>query len=1584
MSNQKICVIFMLNAILTSLSLGAVIYVDNQLADDCTSGEYSIANRDNSGSDGDAYNTAQEAADVSAPGDTIYFRGGTHYERTSTASAVPVLRILTSGTLELPITYKNYNGEEVILSADNLSYANKYNAVALGVKPSSPEEISGQGVQNIVIEGLIAEDATYEGLAIFGPANKYASAENPTENIVIRNVIARNNSGGNGIGQGINSVGKLVNVLIEYCEAYNNTGTGISLGRLAKDWHDAEPEEDMSAAQYCTIRNCLVYGNNHPLNPGNTDGMGGSHMYRCTLEGNVVFENSDDGIDCYASIETTIKSNICFRQGDEGGNGCGFKFSAGGGGRHTVAENISVNNAGYSFEGSAPTNPLRTYYPSRLYNNLARNCSSGFSFGYGYIAYTGFSKVYVRNNVSVDNSGNDLYYSDIAWLDSDHNFIGNAVNLSNLRAGSQDVSSVTGDPQLADPATVINTDFDLSWSIEEKLEHVRSQVREAFSPLKGSVLVDTGTPVSGYHNPSAGDDAGNDVPWYGNAPDIGVREIVLRDIDDLAVSGSTQNSAIVTWTVPGVESTYRKPTQYDVRYAGSLIEDASWDTATPVQGEPVPSTVGQEQSFTIVGLSSGSTFYVAIKTRDELGNTSWLSNVVSASTATAGNHAPILESIGDQSIYGTQTLTLTISASDADGDTLTYTAANMPTGATFTAATRTFAWSPTSTQSGTYHVMFQVSDGQVTISETITITVTPVVNHAPVLAEVGDQGVNENDLLSFTIAATDVDGDSITYSASGLPTGATFSGQTFTWTPTYDQAGGFGVTFAASDGSLEDSEAITITVVGVNRAPVLDSIANQSIAHSTLLTFGISATDPDSDTLSYSVTGLPTGATFTGQTFNWTPAVSQAGTYQVTFVASDGQLSDSQAVTIAISDTAAPIVTNMSPAADSVQAPLNSLVSLHIVDAGIGVDASTVIIQLNSDTIYTGDTSEYSSASGTCHRTGTSADYTYAYQPSTIFDFDQILAVTVNAADLGDIAMSPYSYSFTTEMRAFGPNRRASWGPLDSDKGGPATVCDSVGNIWVVYHAGVVGQRDIYVSKMAIDTTVFSVPIQLTTDASDQSYPDIAVGSDDKLYVVWQDSRSGNWDIYARTSVDGVTWLSETQITDSSANQVVPVVAVGNQSPNTAYVAWQDDGAGQEDIYMASSSNGFLTNDVAPVTSDASNQITPDIAIDISNTVYLVWTDERNGSDDIYGADSAIGPWTNVAVVTDAGNQHTPSLATEATGSVLHLAWVDDVSDDDSDIRYASSDGMPSGPLAGVNLVDDTSGASQIAATVAVAGSTGDGLEVFTCWQDWRNTTLTGADTDLYFIDVETGDETNILVGDGETGSSQGEPTMGVDASGYPYIVWTDDRNATAEIYYAGAMRTDSTALFSGTVTASSGGTVGPTSPAAVGDVSVTVAAGACPYDVIVSISEMENPPTVSSDAVLVYEFGPSGLQFTEPVTITIPYAVADFPNGVPTLYWYDAQTGGLTQQGITAIETIEISETIRAVRFKTTHFTPYGLFDTGAGGGGSGGGGGGCALAPTGRQEDFTGFLLPYLVIAVAMAILKQRDRQAHHAVDR
>jgi hypothetical protein len=69
--------------------------------------------------------------------------------------------------------------------------------------------------------------------------------------------------------------------------------------------------------------------------------------------------------------------------------------------------------------------------------------------------------------------------------------------------------------------------------------------------------------------------------------------------------------------------------------------------------------------------------------------------------------------------------------------------------------------------------------------------------------------------FSFSILAADADGDELTYSASGLPDGASFDpvSGTFSWTPRYDQAGDYTVHFQVSDGELTDSEDITITVI---------------------------------------------------------------------------------------------------------------------------------------------------------------------------------------------------------------------------------------------------------------------------------------------------------------------------------------------------------------------------------------------------------------------------------------------------------------------------------------------------------------------------------------------------------------------------------------------------------------------------------------------------------------------------------------------------------------------------------------------------------------------------------------------------
>jgi len=64
-------------------------------------------------------------------------------------------------------------------------------------------------------------------------------------------------------------------------------------------------------------------------------------------------------------------------------------------------------------------------------------------------------------------------------------------------------------------------------------------------------------------------------------------------------------------------------------------------------------------------------------------------------------------------------------------------------------------------------------------------------------------------------------------------------------------------------------------------------------------------------------------------------------------------------------------------------------------------------------------------------------------------------------------------------------------------------------------------------------------------------------------------------------------------------------------------------------------------------------------------------------------------------------------------------------------------------------------------------------------------------------------------------------------------------------------------------------------------------------------------------------------MQISQPVTITIPYA-APASSASASAYWYNSLTGTISQGGLTDIEHIQISSTLYAMRFKTTHFTPF------------------------------------------------------------
>ncbi|MFH2066635.1 MAG: PKD domain-containing protein [Pseudomonadota bacterium] len=104
-----------------------------------------------------------------------------------------------------------------------------------------------------------------------------------------------------------------------------------------------------------------------------------------------------------------------------------------------------------------------------------------------------------------------------------------------------------------------------------------------------------------------------------------------------------------------------------------------------------------------------------------------------------------------------------------------------------------------------------------------------------------------------------------------------------------------------------------------NTSPILNPIGPKAINEGEVLEFTVTASDPDNDSLSYSVSSLPSGAAFdvSTQKFTWTPSYFQAGQYtNVKFVVTDNgapNISASEAITITVHNINRTPVANAGP-----------------------------------------------------------------------------------------------------------------------------------------------------------------------------------------------------------------------------------------------------------------------------------------------------------------------------------------------------------------------------------------------------------------------------------------------------------------------------------------------------------------------------------------------------------------------------------------------------------------------------------------------------------------------------------------------
>lgn len=211
------------------------------------------------------------------------------------------------------------------------------------------------------------------------------------------------------------------------------------------------------------------------------------------------------------------------------------------------------------------------------------------------------------------------------------------------------------------------------------------------------------------------------------------------------------------------------------------------------------------------------------------------------------------------------------------------------------------------------NIILRVTDGVNVVSlPAFTITVNStgtVANRAPTISGTPATTATVGTAYSFQPSATDADGNTLGFSIANRPSWASFSTTTGRLSGTPTATGTFSnIQIKVSDGRVTTSlPAFSINVTNSsNRAPVISGTPARSVNAGSAYSFRPTASDPDGNTLTYSIANRPSWATFntsTGQ-LSGTPSASQVGTYSnITIRVSDGRATTSlPAFSIAVVD----------------------------------------------------------------------------------------------------------------------------------------------------------------------------------------------------------------------------------------------------------------------------------------------------------------------------------------------------------------------------------------------------------------------------------------------------------------------------------------------------------------------------------------------------------------------------------------------------------------------------------------------------------------------------------------------------------
>ncbi|MHC0044715.1 cadherin-like domain-containing protein, partial [Vibrio campbellii] len=331
---------------------------------------------------------------------------------------------------------------------------------------------------------------------------------------------------------------------------------------------------------------------------------------------------------------------------------------------------------------------------------------------------------------------------------------------------------------------------------------------------------------------------------------------------------------------------------------------------------------------------------------------------------------------------------------DVDGDTLTIVNASVPAEqGTVEIVDGKLVFTPADNFNGEATISYTASDGELEDSAEVSVTVNPI-NDAPVAND--DSAVTDEDTpvtINVLPNDTDVDGDTLTIVNASVPADqgmVEIVDGKLVFTPAENFNGEATISYTVSDGELEDSAQVSVTVNPVNDAPV----ANDDSAvtdEDTPVTIDVLAndTDVDGDTLSIVNASVPAdqGAVeIVDGKLVFTPAENFNGEATISYTVSDGALEDSAEVSVTVN-------------------PINDAPVANDDSAVTDEDTPVTINVLPNDTDVDGDTLSIVNASVPADQGAVEiVDGKLVFTPADNFNGEATISYTVSDGELEDDA----------------------------------------------------------------------------------------------------------------------------------------------------------------------------------------------------------------------------------------------------------------------------------------------------------------------------------------------------------------------------------------------------------------------------------------------------------------------------------------------------------------------------------------------------------------------------------------------------